>query len=267
MAGVLHTSTILDQIVAQKLIEVERLKSGPPLRPPVRGERPPHRFIAALKDRERRGRPIIAEVKHASPSAGVLRSPFDPAAIARAYEQNGARCLSVITDEKFFQGSLEYLKQARAAAGLPILRKEFIIDAAQIEEAWAEGADAVLLIARILDDALLRGLYRKAAERGLDALIEVHDEKDLERALELRPAPAMIGVNNRDLSDFSVDVRRTLELLPLMPEEAVAVSESGLSDPRVLDQLQHAGVDAFLVGTSLIKAPDPGAALHELVYG
>jgi indole-3-glycerol phosphate synthase len=266
MAGVLHTSTILDRIVAQKLIEVERLKSGPPPRPPAAG-RPAHAFIAALRHEKRRGRPIIAEVKHASPSAGVLRDPFDPAAIARAYEQNGARCLSVITDEKFFQGSLEYLVRARAAVGIPILRKEFIIDEVQIEEARSAGADAVLLIVRILDPTLLRGLYRGAAEHGLDALIEVHDEKDLARALELRPAPALIGVNNRDLSDFSVDAGRTLRLLPLMPEETLAVSESGLSQPAVLDRLREAGVDAFLIGTSLVKAPDPGAALHELVYG
>jgi indole-3-glycerol phosphate synthase len=264
--GLLPTHTILDKIVAQKLNEVEKLKSASPVRPPGLS-RAPHAFVAALKDPAKRGRPIIAEVKHASPSAGVLRSPFDPVAIARAYEKSGARCLSVITDKKFFQGSLAYLRQVRAAVGLPILRKDFIIDPVQVEEAAAAGADAVLLIARILDDALLRALYRLALERTLDALVEVHDEKDLERALKLRPAPALIGVNNRDLSDFSVDVKRTLKLLPLMPEETLAVSESGLSDPRVLDDLMESGVDAFLIGTSLIKAADPGAALHELVYG
>jgi indole-3-glycerol phosphate synthase len=296
MKGVRDTATILDKIVARKVEEVAAARArrlprscglpeddAPPARrdpvaatavaatavaatavaaTSVAGSRPG--FAAALRDR-RPGRPIIAEIKKASPSAGVLREPFDPVAIARAYTQAGARCLSVITDEKFFQGSLDVLRQVRAVTALPLLRKDFIIDAVQLEEAVEAGADAVLLIARILDDALLADLYAAAIALGLETLLEVHDAADLERALALSPRPQLIGVNNRDLADFTVSLRRTLDLLPLLPPGVTLVSESGLSDPADLDRLLAAGVHAFLVGTALMKAEDPGAALRRLV--
>lgn len=257
-----ETGTILDRIVAQKWQEVAELKKKDQDR-----EVPPTKkrdFVAALLA-DRPGRAVIAEIKRASPSAGVIRDPFHPAEIARAYEANGARAISVITDEKFFQGSLAVLREVRAATGLPLLRKDFIIDRVQIEEAAEAGADAVLLIARILSDELFADLYRAAGEMELDSLIEVHDGDDLRRALALRPAPKLIGINNRDLSDFTVSVSRTLDLMPDIPPGAAVVSESGLSDPATLDRLCRAGVRAFLIGTSLMKAADPGEALRRMV--
>jgi indole-3-glycerol phosphate synthase len=262
-SGTRETGTILDRIVAVKRREVEELKKKDRDRevPPA----PRRDFLAALRS-ERPGRAVIAEIKHASPSAGVIREPFHPAEIARGYEANGARAVSVLTDEQFFQGSLAVLRQVRAAVDLPLLRKDFIIDRLQIQEAATAGADAVLLIARILSDELLAGLYAAANELGLASLIEVHDEDDLRRALALRPEPKLIGVNNRDLADFSVSIGRTLGLLPRMPPTITLVSESGLSDSATLDRLREAGVHAFLIGSSLMKAPDPGAALRRMVY-
>lgn len=265
MSGLRSTNTVLDQIVLQKTREVETLRisrRGRPSPPSVNGAA----FLARLRDPTLPGRAVIAEIKRASPSAGLLRPHLSPEEIARAYAENGARCLSVITDENFFQGSLSDLGRARAA-DLPLLRKDFIIDPLQIAESAETGAQAVLLIARILDQPLFRELYAAAADFGLAALIEVHNQEDLERALQLSPPPSLIGINNRDLADFSVSVNRTLRLLPLLPPEVTAISESGIADAATMDRLRAAGAHAFLIGTSLMKAPDPGAALRKLVYG
>jgi indole-3-glycerol phosphate synthase len=271
MSGVRQTGTILDQIVAVKREEVEKLKGrGQEVSPPAKGrdrEVSPTRDLTAALRAERPGRAVIAEIKRASPSAGVIREPFLPAEIARAYAANGARAISVLTDEKFFQGSLAVLREVRATVELPLLRKDFIIDRVQITEAAEAGADAVLLIARILDNALMAELYAAAGELGLAALIEVRDAEDLRRTLMLQPAPQLIGVNNRDLADFTVSIQRTLDLIPVIPRTVTLVSESGLSDPATLDRLRAAGVQAFLIGTSLMKAADPGEALKRMVHG
>jgi len=272
MKGVRDTATILDKIVARKVEEVaaaraQRMPRGcgypEEVAPPARRDPARPGFHFALQ--HGRGRPIIAEIKKASPSAGVLRDPFDPVAIAKSYEAAGARCISVITDEKFFQGSLDILRQVRAVTALPIIRKDFIIDGVQLEEAMDAGADAALLIARILDDDLMADLYATATGLGLETLIEVHDATDLDRALALSPQPQLIGVNNRDLADFSVSIERTIRILPFVPPGALLVSESGLSDSATLDRLTAAGASAFLIGTSLMKAADLGAALRRLV--
>ncbi len=268
MGGLIRTDTILDRIVSSKVKEVERKKSLPRPKPPTvrHSENPRRDFIAALRDGEKKGRAVIAEIKKASPSAGVIRDPFDPEAIALAYSGGGARCISVITDEEFFQGSLRFLMRVRKTVDLPILRKDFIIDPSQVEEAAWAGADAVLLIARILSDSLMRDLYARARDLLLAVLFEVHDEKDLERVQSLDPSPQLIGVNNRDLGDFSVSVERTVSLLPHFKEGVTVVSESGLSDAATLRRLSEKGVDAFLIGTALMKSDDPGRALGRLVF-
>jgi indole-3-glycerol phosphate synthase len=264
------TNTVLDRIVVAKLVEVEKIKSMKPAGFGVRSGAavPAFRgrdFLGALRSVPPGRRAVIAELKRASPSAGIIRDPFEPAVLARAFESNGAAALSALTDVEFFRGSLAVLAEARAATGLPVLRKDFVIDAVQVEEAVAAGADAVLLIARILDDELFQGLYDEARSQGLAVLVEVHDQRDLERSLALKPAPALLGINNRNLSDFTVSVERTLALLPLIPTGITVVSESGLSDPATLDLLEKAGVHAFLIGTALMRAPDPGQALRNLV--
>lgn len=269
MAEIIATATILDRIVEKKLelLKKRKARGSAPPEAAARSSDPGGDFMSALSDRDRPGRAIIAEIKRASPSAGVLREDFRPEAIARAYEQNGARCISVITEQDFFQGSLEVLARVRDITGLPLLCKDFIIDPVQIEDAARAGANAALLISRILDDELMRDLYQCARDHQLAALIEVHDEKDLERVKRLDPPPALIGVNNRDLADFSLSIERTLSLIPLMPEGAMVVSESGLNDPATLERLRAAGVSAFLIGTALMKADDEGAELYRLVHG
>ncbi len=271
MAKILQTDTILDKIVATKIREVAERKTtvGEPI--PV-GEPFQARsgtgtkFLDSLTNPSRPGRPIIAEIKKASPSAGVIRDPFEPVKIAQAYRDHGARAISILTDESFFQGSLDYLAAVRAAVDLPLLRKDFIIDQVQIEDAATVGADAVLLIARILSDELFQQLYEAAGELGLETLVEVHDEQDLDRTMKLTPAPPIIGVNNRNLADFSVSIQTTKRLLPLMPEGTTVVSESGLTDLAALEELTAAGAHAFLIGTAFMKADDPGSELRKLVY-
>ena len=268
MAEILATNTILDKIVAKKIGEVEKLKSLPRLKPidmPLTTD-PARDFIQALTDPEKPGRAIIAEIKRASPSEGVIREPFRPAEIAADYETNGARAISVLTDLEFFQGSIGVLQEVRKTVGLPLLRKDFIIDSIQVEEAARAGADAVLLIARILDDELLNQLYQRAASLNLAALIEVHDQNDLERTLALSPQPTLIGINNRDLADFSVSIERTKKLLPLIPKNVTIISESGLHDSDSLNDLANAGAHAFLIGTALMKAQDIGRALRSFIY-
>jgi len=266
MEGILKTGTILDRIMENKQREVEKLKRMGGLNAPARPRESGPSFKEALVDPHRKGRPIIAEIKKASPSQGVLRDPFHPEIIAAIYHNKGARCISVLTDEVFFQGSMRVLYNVREASPLPLLRKDFIIDRVQIEESALGGADAVLLIARALSDGLLQDLYQHAISHRLEPLVEVHTKEDLQRALELDPAPGLIGINNRDLTDFSVSIDRTLELLPGIPDGTVVVSESGLYDAGTLDTLLEAGVRAFLIGTALMKADDMGSALHRLVF-
>ena len=259
-------STILDTILARKQEEVaerrERvslfeLKARIASAPPVRG------FAAAVEAKIAAGLPaVIAEVKKASPSKGVIRADFDPAAIARSYEVGGAACLSVLTDVDFFQGSDAYLQQARAACSLPVLRKDFIVDAYQLHEARVLGADCVLLIAAALDDAQLSEFAFIAGELGMDVLVEVHDLDELERSL---PIPArLLGINNRNLKTFEVSLQNTLGLKPMVPADRVLVTESGILAPADVALMRDAGVHAFLVGEAFMRQPDPGAALQAL---
>jgi indole-3-glycerol phosphate synthase len=206
---------------------------------------------------------VIAEIKKASPSKGVLRERFVPAEIAAAYERHGAAALSVLTDERFFQGQAAFLAQARAACDLPALRKDFMIDAWQIFESRAMGADAVLLIAAILDDSQMRDFEAVAQTLGMGVLVEVHEERELERALRL--STPLVGINNRDLRTFEVSLETTLRMLPELPADRVVVCESGILAPADVQRMRAAGVHAFLVGEAFMRADDPGAALAALV--
>lgn len=222
---------------------------------------PPRDFLGALAGPG----PIrlIAEVKKASPSAGVIRADFDPAAIALAYAAHGARCISVLTDEEFFQGSLDYLRTIRASVAIPLLRKDFVIDAYQVLEARAAGADAVLLIAECLDDCQLRSLHNLTIDLGMAPLVEIYAPENLPRVIAA--GAALIGVNNRDLRTFQVDLGRVLELRRVIPESATLVAESGIHSRADVLRLQEAGVDAMLVGESLMRAPDIGGAVDRLL--
>ena len=259
-------SDILDRILARKVEEIAERSALVPLTelvalatdlPDTRG------FAAAIEAKIEAGLPaVIAEIKKASPSKGVIRADFTPAEIAQSYELGGATCLSVLTDADFFQGSEEYLRQARAACSLPVLRKDFTIDPYQVYEARVIGADCILLIVAALDDERLLELSLLAAELDLDVLVEVHDEEELERALQL-PAP-LIGVNNRNLRTFEVSLDTSLRLRLLAPAERVLVSESGIATGADIARLRAAGIDAFLVGETFMRANDPGAALQQL---
>ncbi len=206
---------------------------------------------------------VIAEVKKASPSKGVIRPDFDPVAIARAYEAGGATCLSVLTDEPYFQGRDAYVTAIREAVGLPILRKDFMLDPYQVVEARAIGADAILVIMAMVDDALAAELAAAAREMGLAVLPEVHDAAELERALRLDTQ--LIGINNRNLHDFSVSLNTTLDLLPAIPEGKTVITESGIATHADIARMNAAGVHGFLVGESLMRQPDPGQALRDLL--
>ena len=262
---------ILRRILARKADEVAMLSARAPLAelsariaglPPARG------FAAALAAKRRAGLPaVIAEIKRASPSQGVIRTDFDPAAIARSYAAAGAACLSVLTDADFFRGSDADLHAARTACGLPALRKDFVIDAWQIHEARAIGADCILLIVAALDDAALLEFPHVAAGLGLDVLVEVHDAAELERALGLL-APAtggiLLGVNNRDLRTFETSLDTTLRLRERVGAEHPLVTESGIRTRADVARLRAAGIDTFLVGEAFMRAPDPGAELARL---
>lgn len=220
-------------------------------------------FAGAIRNKIAAGKPaVIAEIKKASPSKGILRENFDPPAIARSYARHGAACLSVLTDADFFQGSEEYLKAARAACALPVLRKDFIIDAYQIYEARAIGADCILLIAAALSDVSMRELARLAEKLGMAVLVEVHDGDELARALTLDTP--LIGINNRNLRTFETRLETTLELLDRIPGDRIVVTESGIQTPKDVQMLERNGVHAFLVGEVFMKAADPGAALSDL---
>ena len=251
---ILHPSSfILDTIVAQKRLEVARLPARRVTPAALRqARREPRDFIAALR-RPKLGPPaLIAEVKKASPSAGVICADFDPVRIAREYEAAGAACLSVLTDEKFFQGSLAYLRQIRGAVALPLLRKDFIIDERQMLESAENGADAILLIARILTGGQLARFHSLAVEADLAALVEVHDEAELERALAV--GAALIGINNRNLDNFTVDLETTARLAAKIPNQLI-VAESGLHTSADVQRVCRAGAGAILVGESLLRHP------------
>jgi indole-3-glycerol phosphate synthase len=209
------------------------------------------------------GRPaVIAEVKKASPSRGVLREHFVPEEIAASYARHGAAALSVLTDQNFFQGSPAYLQQSRAACALPVLRKDFIVDAYQVDQSRAWGADCILLIVACLDDVLMAELEAQAQALGMGVLVEVHDAHELERALRLRTP--LLGINNRDLRSFDVSLDTTLQLLPLIPAKRLVITESGILTRDDVLRMRQAKVDAFLVGEAFMRAPDPGVALAEL---
>jgi indole-3-glycerol phosphate synthase len=260
-------SDILERIVAVKREEVaaaRRRRSEASLHAEAELRREPRAFAAALRAKTKVGAAaVIAEVKKASPSKGVLREHFVPAEIAASYQRGGAACLSVLTDERFFQGSAAFLEQARAACALPVLRKDFIVDGYQVAEARVLGADCVLLIAACLEDARLADLEAQAVAYGMDVLVEVHDGAELDRALRWTTTP-LVGVNNRNLRSFEVSLDTTLELLPRMPGDRLLVTESGILDRSDVRRLRAAGVQTFLVGEAFMRAADPGTALAEL---
>jgi indole-3-glycerol phosphate synthase len=256
--------SILDEILAHKRGELEEARRRVPERElAARVERmaePARGFRRALETAPPPA--VIAELKRRSPSRGEIRPDFDPVACAKDYAEGGAAALSVLTDERYFGGRLEYLGRVREAVALPVLRKDFLIDPYQIDEARAAGADAVLLIAAALDAASLRALHDRARQRGLDALVEVHDERELAGALEV--GATLLGVNNRDLRSFVTDLTLTERLAPAVPPGVLLVAESGISGPADIARLARAGARAFLVGESLMREPEPGRALRRL---
>lgn len=257
---------ILQKILRRKAEEIVERSTRLSLRElsqRVEGLPAPRGFLAHLDAKLRLGQAaVIAELKKASPSRGLLRDPFSPAAIARSYAAHGAACLSVLTDRDFFQGSEDDLRQAREACRLPVLRKDFIIDPYQVYEARVIGADCILLIVAALGDAMLRELAQLALQLDMDVLVEVHDEAELERALEL--GLTLIGINNRNLRTFETRLDTTLELIRDIPDDRLVVTESGIHTPADVARLREQGVHAFLVGEALMRVPEPGEKLAEL---
>ena len=256
--------TVLDRILSHKADELAHRRRKRPLRDvraaaetaaPARG------FAAAVKCRKPA---VIAEMKKASPSRGVIRDHFDPPAIAASYEAAGAACLSVLTDETFFQGRDEHMAKARAATTLPVLRKDFVIDEYQVFEARELGADCILLIAAALDPGRIASFAELAGQLGLDALVEVHNARELDGAL--RTAPTLLGINNRDLRTFDTSLDTTLSLLAEVPKGTTVVTESGIRTREDVRRMRDAGVEAFLVGEAFMRAGDPGSALRDLFH-
>ncbi|MGD9720065.1 MAG: indole-3-glycerol phosphate synthase TrpC [Pirellulales bacterium] len=257
-------TSVLDKIVATKWAEIAAARQARPegaLREAAAAAPPVRNFFAQLAA----GGPIrlIAEVKKASPSAGLIRADFQPVEIAQTYERHGASCISVLTDEPYFQGKLDDLRAVRAAVGLPVLRKDFILDRYQLYEARAAGADAVLLIAECLDDCNLRALHNEAVALGMTPLVELYDPANLQRVFDA--GATLIGVNNRDLRSFQTDLEHTLRLRNRVPDQCVLVSESGIRTRADVERLQAAGVDAILVGETLMASADIGAAVDALL--
>ena len=260
--------TILRKILARKAEEVAERKAAcslAGLESRSSEQSAPRGFAAALARQVALAEPAVsAGAKKASPSKGVIRADFQPAQIAASYQAGGATCLSVLTDVDFFQGSDDYLRQARAACELPVIRKDFTVDPYQVVEARAIGADAVLLIVAALADGQMRELAQTAAETGLDVLVEVHDRAELERALELETP--LVGINNRDLHSFDMRLETTLDLLPHIPGDRVVVTESGIHTPADVALMREQNVHAFLVGEAFMRAEEPGDKLRELFF-
>ena len=259
-------SDILNQIVAVKHQEIAaalKRKSLAAMREDAESRMFTRDFVGALRAKITEGKPaVIAEIKKASPSKGVLRADFIPADIAQSYAENGAACLSVLTDKDFFQGSIDYLKQARASCDLPVLRKDFMVDAYQVYESRVMGADCILLIAACLSDSQMKEMEALAYSLDMAVLVETHDQVELERALQLKTP--LIGINNRNLKTFDVSLDTTLGLLSQVPADRILVTESGISTVLEVQRLRHAKVNAFLVGEAFMRAEDPGVALAQL---
>jgi indole-3-glycerol phosphate synthase len=260
------TPDILKKILTRKAVEIaerSRTISLGSLRQQAEATETSRGFIRALLQKTKAGKAaVIAEIKKASPSRGVLREVFNPAQIAASYEKGGAACLSVLTDIDFFQGADAYLQEARAACSLPVLRKDFFLDPYQVYEARVIGADCILLIVAALDDAMLLELLQLAEQLGMDVLVEVHDADELERALAL-PA-RLVGINNRDLRTFETSLETTLGFLEQIPDDRIVVTESGIHTSADVALMRSSGVDVFLVGEAFMKAPEPGEKLAEL---
>lgn len=262
------TPTVLKKIIARKWEEIaerkavvseDELRASAAKQPVCRG------FVASIQARLARGESaVIAEIKKASPSKGVIREDFHPAELARSYEKGGAACLSVLTDVDFFQGADSYLQEARAAVALPVIRKDFIVDSYQLLEARAMGADCVLLIVSALSESQLQSLNTEALALGLDVLVEVHDANELEQALRL--PNTLIGINNRNLHTFDVTLNTTFELLESIPEDKIVVTESGIFTSEDVAAMRAKNVNAFLVGESFMRADEPGEKLSELFF-
>lgn len=253
---------ILDDISKQKRLEVEARKKTRPVIP-INGVEPARDFAAAIRKSTEGHVKIIAEVKKASPSKGVIRKDFNHTALALSYQEAGASAVSVLTDEKFFQGKLSYLTDCRKCISIPILRKDFIIDSYQIIEARAAGADAVLLIAALLNAESLRSFREYAESLGMSALVEAHNEKELYSAIE--SGARIIGINNRNLQTFDVDLRTTEHLIPNIPTDKIIVSESGIVTREDIERVGKSGADAILIGETLMRSLDPGQKLKELL--
>ncbi len=262
----MSTPDILKRILAVKAEEVAAAQTTSPLaavRDEASAQAPARDFVYAIRAKIAAGQSaVIAEIKKASPSKGVIRADFRPAEIAADYAAHGAACLSVLTDRQFFQGAPEYLQAARAACALPVLRKDFLVDPYQVYEARAMGADAILLIAAALDLPVMRDLEALAHELGMAVLVEVHDGEELDLALQL--ATPLLGINNRDLRSFDVTLQTTLDLLPRIPADKIVVTESGILGPDDVALMRHNQVNAFLVGEAFMRQPSPGAALASL---
>ncbi len=257
--------SVLNEICQRKIQHVAERKVAVPLsdlETQIREQDKPRGFIENLNAVVQNGTALITEVKKASPSKGVIREDFDPAVIAKIYEAGGAACISVLTDEPYFQGHDDHFKAVRNAVSLPLIRKDFMIDPYQIYESRAMGADCVLLIMAALDDSLAEDLYMLAGKLGMDVLVEIHDKKELTRALAFNPA--MIGVNNRNLKTLDVDVQTSFDLLDQIPAGVTKIAESGLSDRQTISKLQNAGYSGFLVGESLMREDNVAGALKIL---
>ncbi len=260
--------TILQNIIVRKREEVRERRAQTPvseLEALASAAQPPRGFARAMREQAQARKPaVIAEIKKASPSKGVLRENFVPAEIAASYEAGGATCLSVLTDVDFFQGADDYLRQARAACSLPVIRKDFLVDPYQVVEARAMGADCILLIVSALDDGQLAELAGAARDQGLDVLVEVHDAAELDRALRLDTP--LVGINNRNLHTFELTLDTTLELLNAVPSDRLLVTESGILNRADVELMLAHEVYGFLVGEAFMRAPDPGAELRRLFF-